>query len=190
MYNKSVLTSQETHFVTIAMTNRLLLFRDNRHIYCENHMKHINILSSVWVVSATCKTGFGVDDWIYWHLVHSTGTTGNTAISLIYTLHSSPLHTHSDSLFSLILSRQRIYNSLTVTSNHIWILLSLPNSTANSEDSTQFNSKLISRHVGVPKLDSSLHIMLLNTSLYNHFARITQETQSLLLRRRVYWSVT
>jgi hypothetical protein len=40
--------------------------------------------------------------------------------------------------------------------------------TANSEDSTQLNSsapKLISRQAGVPKLYSSLHSMLLNTSL-------------------------
>jgi hypothetical protein len=44
------------------------------------------------------------------------GTTGNTALSLIYTLYRSPLHTHLDSHSSLAVSRQRIYKSLTVTS--------------------------------------------------------------------------
>jgi hypothetical protein len=43
---------------------------------------------------------------------------GNTALSLFYTLSSSPLHTHKDSQCSLVLSWQRIYNRLTVTSNH------------------------------------------------------------------------
>jgi hypothetical protein len=50
------------------------------------------ILSLVWV---TYKTGFGLDDWIYYHLIHlQLGTTGNTALSLIYTHYSSPLHSH------------------------------------------------------------------------------------------------
>jgi hypothetical protein len=32
---------------------------------------------------------------IYWHIIYSQlGTTGNTVLSLIYTLYSSPLHTH------------------------------------------------------------------------------------------------
>jgi hypothetical protein len=34
------------------------------------------------------------------------------------TLYSSPLHTHQDSQSSLVVSWQRIYNSLTITSNH------------------------------------------------------------------------
>jgi hypothetical protein len=46
------------------------------------------------------------------------GTTGNTALSLIYTLYSSTLHTHKGSQSSLVVSWQRIYNSLTVTSNN------------------------------------------------------------------------
>jgi hypothetical protein len=46
-------------------------------------------------------------------------TTGNTALSLIYTLYSSPLHTHKRSQSSLVVSWQRIVNSLTVTAAHV-----------------------------------------------------------------------
>jgi hypothetical protein len=46
-------------------------------------------------------------------------TAGNTALSLIYTLYSSPLHTHKGSQSSLLVSWQQIYNSLTVTTAHI-----------------------------------------------------------------------
>jgi hypothetical protein len=63
-------------------------------------------------------------------------------------------------------SWQRIYHSLTVTSNHKLSLLCTASflschysATANSENSTQFNSsapKLISWQAGVSKLDSSL----------------------------------
>jgi hypothetical protein len=43
-------------------------------------------------VGVTYKTGFGLD---LLQLMHSQlGTTGNRALSLIYTLYSSPLHTH------------------------------------------------------------------------------------------------
>jgi hypothetical protein len=49
-------------------------------------------------VYATNKMDSSLDDWIYYQLVtHSliiTLNTDNTALSLIYTLCSSPLHTH------------------------------------------------------------------------------------------------
>jgi hypothetical protein len=41
------------------------------------------------------------------------------ALSLIYTLYSSPLQTHSCSQSSLVVSWQRIYKSLTLTAAHI-----------------------------------------------------------------------
>jgi hypothetical protein len=47
-------------------------------------------------------------------LLAQLGTTSNTAISLIYTLYSSLLHTHNDSQSSLVVSWQRIYDSLTL----------------------------------------------------------------------------
>jgi hypothetical protein len=68
-----------------------------------------------WVFFSTCKTGFGLDDWIYYTIYIQLWTTGNTALSLIYTLCSPPLHTHKDSQSSLVVSWQRIYNRLTVT---------------------------------------------------------------------------
>jgi hypothetical protein len=92
------------------------------------------------------------------------GTTGDTALSLFYTLYNSPLHTNKGPQSSLVVSWQRIYPSLTVTSNHTWIRLFtiwFPSchysAAANSEDSTHFNSKLISRQAGIPKLDFWLY---------------------------------
>jgi hypothetical protein len=52
----------------------------------------IFILLRVGGLCLTYKTGFGLD---LLHLIQSQlGTIGNTALSLIYTLYSSPLHTH------------------------------------------------------------------------------------------------
>jgi hypothetical protein len=34
------------------------------------------------------------DDWIYWHFGYKLLNTDNTALSLIYAIYSSPLHTH------------------------------------------------------------------------------------------------
>jgi hypothetical protein len=52
------------------------------------------ILSRVeGVVRVTSKTGSGLDDRIIDTLFLQPGTTGNTALSPIYTLYSSPLHT-------------------------------------------------------------------------------------------------
>jgi hypothetical protein len=48
------------------------------------------------------------------HYTHNSELYVIRALSLIYTLYSSPLHTQS----SLVVSWQRIYHSLTVTSNH------------------------------------------------------------------------
>jgi hypothetical protein len=55
------------------------------------------------------------------------GTTGNTAHSLIYTLYSSPLHTHYGSQPSLVVSWQRTYNSLSLQITH-GVFFSQPNS--------------------------------------------------------------
>jgi hypothetical protein len=61
-------------------------------------------------------------DWMMGFIAPYTliqiGTTGSTALSLFYTLSSLPLHTHKDSQSSLVVSWQRIYHSLTDTSNH------------------------------------------------------------------------
>jgi hypothetical protein len=44
LYNNSVRTSQETHHITAAKPNRLMLFKEIIAIYCENHTKHTNTL--------------------------------------------------------------------------------------------------------------------------------------------------
>jgi hypothetical protein len=43
-FNILVRTSQETHYVSITTTNRLMLFGEIISVYCENHTGHINIL--------------------------------------------------------------------------------------------------------------------------------------------------
>jgi hypothetical protein len=37
-------TSQETHYVCITKSNRLMLFRETVAVYCENHAEHIDTL--------------------------------------------------------------------------------------------------------------------------------------------------
>jgi hypothetical protein len=129
---------------------------------------------SFWGVVRHLQTGSGLDDWIYWHLIHSQlGTTANTALSLIYTLYSSPLHTHYGSQPSLVVTRQRIYNILIVTSNHTWSFFSPPNSLLAIilQLPTQFNSsapKLISREIGVSKLDWLLQLNSLHGPRRKH----------------------
>jgi hypothetical protein len=140
-------------------------------------------------------TGFGLDYWIYCTLFTQLGTRGNTALSLIYTLYDSQLHKHYDSQSSLVVSWQRIYNRLTVTSNHIWSFLAQSNSfhAIILQLPTQFSSsapKLIPWQAGVSKLRLLSSLNGLNwTLLYSRFARTTQKTITLLLGRRVYSAV-
>jgi hypothetical protein len=113
------------------------------------------------IVSRVAVTIDGVFDWIYWPLyTHNSGLQAITVLSLIYTLYSSPLPTHHGSQSSLVVSWQRIYNSLSLQITHVVffsqlnsflaIILQLP---------TQFNSsapKLIYWQAGVSKLDSTI----------------------------------
>jgi hypothetical protein len=62
--------------------------------------------------------GIWTGNRIDYHLYPQLACTCNTALSLIYTFYSSPLHTHKCSQSSLVVSWQRIYNSLTVTAAH------------------------------------------------------------------------
>jgi hypothetical protein len=42
IFMNSVLTSQETHYVSATKTNRLMPFRETAAVYCESDMKNIN----------------------------------------------------------------------------------------------------------------------------------------------------
>jgi hypothetical protein len=109
------------------------------------------------------------------------GTTGNAALSLIYTLCSSPLHTHKGSHSSLVVSWQRIYNSLAVTSNHTWDQFTFCHYSALPIPKAGFNaiSLLPSSYPG--RLASRKSTLLKWILLYNNFVRTKQKTQPL------YW---
>jgi hypothetical protein len=130
----------------------------------------------------TCKMGFGLGELDL--LTPYSHNSGLQAIqryrwSTHFTVHR---HRRTREKSSLVVSWQRIYNILTITSNHTWSLLFTAqflschySAIANSEDSTQFNSsapKLISWQAGISEFDQ-----LSWTLLYNHFARTTQKTQ-------------
>jgi hypothetical protein len=44
IYNNSVRTSQETHYVSATKPNRLMLFRETVAVSCENHTEHTRTL--------------------------------------------------------------------------------------------------------------------------------------------------
>jgi hypothetical protein len=44
LYKNSVRTSQETHYISATKPNRLMLFREEFAVYCENYMEHNNTL--------------------------------------------------------------------------------------------------------------------------------------------------
>jgi hypothetical protein len=68
-------------------------------------------------VGVTFKTGSGLDDLIYCTLyIHNSGLQATQRYRHTF---SSPLHTHQGSQSSLVVSWQRIYNSLTVSAAHM-----------------------------------------------------------------------
>jgi hypothetical protein len=69
-------------------------------------------------VGVTYKKGFGLDDWIYCTIyIHTVRDYRQySTLIILHTLQFPVAH-------ALVISRQRIYHSLTVTSNHMWNLL-------------------------------------------------------------------
>jgi hypothetical protein len=130
----------------------------------------------------TYKTCFGVDDCIYWHLIH--WTRDYRQLQRYRYFHTSQFtikHALGFSVFtSRILATDFIRVSLslqTTTKFSFHSLLPLLSLFCNCQfrrlDSFQFLcSQVISRQVGVSKLDSIQLIFL-----YNHIARTTRKTQ-------------
>jgi hypothetical protein len=73
----------------------------------------------------TCIRDVAIRRVLHWMMgfvdcyITHLAVTNNTALSLIYTLYSSPLHTHYCSQSSLVVFWQRIYNSFVDTAAQI-----------------------------------------------------------------------
>jgi hypothetical protein len=117
--------------------------------------------------------GSGLDDWIYWHLIHSTRDYRQySAIDFLHTLRFTVPQALGFSVFTSRILATDLYQS--VPSNHTWSLLVTAyfpswyySSAANSGNSAQFNSKLISLQAGVSKLHTSLSSTLPLCSYYS-----------------------
>jgi hypothetical protein len=92
-----------------------IVYRISRNYHWTSKLKHdassdhVGIIPQLSNSVVTCRrvhvaivTGSTSDDWIYWHFGYNLSwlqliqlvLTNHTALSLIYTLSSSPLHTH------------------------------------------------------------------------------------------------
>jgi hypothetical protein len=156
------------------------------------HKKCYNgILSRVWV---TIKTGFGLDDWIYWYLMRSTRNYRQySAIAILHTSQFTVTHALGFSVFiSRILATDLSQSHCHLKSHKTSSLRSLIHFLALfSIQSNSSAHKLISRQSGVSKLDSTsvLYSFVASVSFYNPSSRTTQKTQSVLLTRCVYRAV-
>jgi hypothetical protein len=114
-----------------------------------------------------------------------------TALPPSYTLYSTPLHTHYGSQSSLVVSWQRVYYSLTVTSNKEWshfhsLIPFLPlfcNCRLNSIP------LLPIKQSGVSKLDSSLNGLVAPVVFKVTPRHGPRRKERLLLKRSVYRAV-
>jgi hypothetical protein len=86
--------------------------------YC-SHFSLFQFCMILSRVGVTYKRGFGLDDWIYCTLyIHTTRDYRQySAIAILTTSEFTAAHALGFSRSSLVVSWQRIYNSLTVTSN-------------------------------------------------------------------------
>jgi hypothetical protein len=74
--------------------------------------------------------GFGLDDWTYWHLIHVHSTWNYRQVQRYRYFHTLQFTVTPTSVFSLLLvvSWQRIHNSLTVIVAHYEVFVAQPNS--------------------------------------------------------------
>jgi hypothetical protein len=148
---------------------------------------------------------FGLSDWIYWHLIHTARDYRQySAIANLHTLQFAVTRALRFSVFTSRIMATVLYqshchfksqmkssfHSLThflplICSYQFWRL-----------DSIQFLCSQAHISAGW-RLETRLDLTRLLfstlccwTLLYNHFARTTQKTESLLLRKCVDWSVS
>jgi hypothetical protein len=137
-------------------------------------------------VLVTCKTGFALDDWTYWHLIHTAlDYRQYSAVAILHPFQFTVTHALGFSVFtSRILATDFVAVSLSLQITHE-VFFSQPNSfhAIIQQLPNQFDSiapELISLQAGISKLDST---RLLSCQLrklpYNHFARTTQKTASI-----------
>jgi hypothetical protein len=135
----------------------------------------------------TYKTGSGLGDWIYWHIIHSTRDYRQLEryrCSTHFTCHRYTRTRFFES--SLAISWQRIYNSRTNFKSHmksfLWpnpfltiiLQLPIPKTQLNTIPST-YPGRLTSRN-------STLHSRPFTLILLdNHFARTPRKTLSSLV---------
>jgi hypothetical protein len=134
----------------------------------------------------TCKTGFGLD---LLHIIHTTPDYRQYSASAALHNFSSPMHTHKVSQSLIVVSWQRIYNSLSFQITYAVFFSQLNSILAiNLQlpiEKTRLNSipLIPSSYPGrLASRNSTLHSLLLFYPA-EHFL-IT--TQPLLLRRSVY----
>jgi hypothetical protein len=141
-------------------------------------------VSLVGVLRVTYKTGFGFDDWIYWHLIHSQlGTTGNCrAIANFHTLQFTVTHALGFSVFASCILTTDLWQSHYHFKSHM-----------KSSLHSLFPSCHYSRLRSIPLLpslypgklssrNSTFHSLLLSwIILYNHTARTPRNTPYCIL---------
>jgi hypothetical protein len=115
------------------------------------------------------------------------GTIGNTALFLIYTLHSSPSDTHWGSQSSLVVSLQQIYNIYNMKSSFHSLIPFFP-LFCNCQFRRLYSVQFLCSQAHFPGgWRPEIRLNLLNwTLLYNNFARITQKTQR-IRKLHTFW---
>jgi hypothetical protein len=151
-------------------------------------------------IGVTYKTGFGVDDWIYWHLIHTTRDYRQySAIAILHTLQFTFTQALGFSAFTSRILATDFEESHCHFKSHmrssfhslIPFLSLFCNCKFQRLDLIQFLCSQV--YIPTGWLDSSLPSIALysaasSVSFYNPSARTTQKTQLHLLKKRVYWA--